>query len=594
MKTSIAFLFLFYNLIFCTAYSQSVIEKKSLIADSLYQAGKTDSALLVNNEIIELSENEGNIINIIDAYSSRGVYLRSTGNLEKAAEAYDKALKHIISLQTETEESLQSIATLYNNLSTLYLDMKNPERALEYAQKAAVIADKCHDKIFRSQIYSVASSIFITQKCHDLAKKYLLISIKLAKETKQPEAELNSITYYMLTLFRTGAKENEYSHYMRRASELSKEINSFMSLVNYYQVLFYIQNEKKAYTDAIKTAENILSLKKISNYPFLQYDIYNNLHQIYSTNHDYKSAYEILNKAKTLSDSLFEDNKGKQIEELSAKYEDTKKELEIKELNEQQEKDRVRILLLCITLLFVIIIAVFITIYLQKSKRLQAEKMKSENEARERQFQQIQRKTELKLTKEYIDKLEKERMRLAGELHDGICNDLYALEVNIRSDKNKIPDEWLSSLTEARDNIRRVSHELLPPEFKEASIEQVIYNYIESLSVMNCKISFKALPEECDWTVLPENISLNIYRIIQEAVSNSLKHADAKNIEVKMEWILPDLVITVCDDGKGMKDSKKGGGKRILKERAETINAEYNIESTDKGTSVYVRIPIFR
>lgn len=594
MKTSIAFLFLFYNLIFCTAYSQSVIEKKSLIADSLYQAGKTDSALLVNNEIIELSENEGNIINIIDAYSSRGVYLRSTGNLEKAAEAYDKALKHIISLQTETEESLQSIATLYNNLSTLYLDMKNPERALEYAQKAAVIADKCHDKIFRSQIYSVASSIFITQKCHDLAKKYLLISIKLAKETKQPEAELNSITYYMLTLFRTGAKENEYSHYMRRASELSKEINSFMSLVNYYQVLFYIQNEKKAYTDAIKTAENILSLKEISNYPFLQYDIYNNLHQIYSTNHDYKSAYEILNKAKTLSDSLFEDNKGKQIEELSAKYEATKKELEIKELNEQQEKDRVRILLLCITLLFVIIIAVFITIYLQKSKRLQAEKMKSENEARERQFQQIQRKTELKLTKEYIDKLEKERMRLAGELHDGICNDLYALEVNIRSDKNKIPDEWLSSLTEARDNIRRVSHELLPPEFKEASIEQVIYNYIESLSVMGCKISFKALPEECDWTVLPENISLNIYRIIQEAVSNSLKHADAKNIEVKMEWILPDLVITVCDDGKGMKDSKKGGGKRILKERAETINAEYNIESTDKGTCVYVRIPIFR
>lgn len=594
MKTSIAFLFLFYNLIFCTAYSQSVIEKKSLIADSLYQAGKTDSALLVNNEIIELAENEGNIINIIDAYSSRGVYLRSTGNLEKAAEAYDKALKHIISLQTETEESLQSIATLYNNLSTLYLDMKNPERALEYAQKAAVIADKCHDKIFRSQIYSVASSIFITQKCHDLAKKYLLISIKLAKETKQPEAELNSITYYMLTLFRTGAKENEYSHYMRRASELSKEINSFMSLVNYYQVLFYIQNEKKAYTDAIKTAENILSLKEISNYPFLQYDIYNNLHQIYSTNHDYKSAYEILNKAKTLSDSLFEDNKGKQIEELSTKYEATKKELEIKELNEQQEKDRVRILLLCITLLFVIIIAVFITIYLQKSKRLQAEKMKSENEARERQFQQIQRKTELKLTKEYIDKLEKERMRLAGELHDGICNDLYALEVNIRSDKNKIPDEWLSSLTEARDNIRRVSHELLPPEFKEASIEQVIYNYIESLSVMGCKISFKALPEECDWTVLPENISLNIYRIIQEAVSNSLKHADAKNIEVKMEWILPDLVITVCDDGKGMKDSKKGGGKRILKERAETINAEYNIESTDKGTCVYVRIPIFR
>lgn len=460
--------------------------------------------------------------------------------------------------------------------------------------KAAQSADKCSDKIFRSQIYSVASSVFITQKQHELAKEYLQKAIKLANETGQPEAELNSITYYMLTLFRTGAPESEYSVYMKRASKLSKEINSFMSLVNYYQVLFYIQNEKKDYGAAIVTAKNILSLDGISNYPFLQYDVYNNLHQIYGFSHDYKNAYEVLEKAKTLSDSLFEDSKGKQIEELSAKYESAKKELEIKELNEQQEKDRLHILFLVIALLFVIIIAVFVTVYLQKSKRLQAEQMKSENEARKRQFAQIQRKTELKLTRDYIDKLEKERMRLAGELHDGICNDLYALEVNIRSDNKPAPEEWLSSLSDARENIRRVSHELLPPEFKEASIDQVIYNYIDSIGNAGCKISFKALPEDCDWTVLPDNISLNVYRIIQEAVSNSLKYAEAKDIEVKMEWELPDLVISICDNGKGIKDSKKGGGKRTLKERTEAINATYEIKSTDKGTCIYVRIPIFR
>ena len=472
--------------------------------------------------------------------------------------------------------------------------MKNPEKAFEYALKAAQSADKCSDKIFRSQIYSVASSVFITQKQHKLAKEYLQKAIKLADETGQPEAELNSITYYMLTLFRTGAPESEYSVYMKRASKLSKEINSFMSLVNYYQVLFYIQNEKKNYDAAIVTAKNILSLDGISNYPFLQYDVYNNLHQIYGISHDYKNAYEVLEKAKILSDSLFEDSKGKQIEELSAKYESAKKELEIKELNEQQEKDRLHILFLVIALSFVIIMAVFITVYLQKSKRLQAEQMKSENEARERQFAQIQRKTELKLTRDYIDKLEKERMRLAGELHDGICNDLYALEVNIRSDNKPAPEEWLSSLSDARENIRRVSHELLPPEFKEASIDQVIYNYIDSIGNAGCKISFKALPEDCDWTVLPDNISLNVYRIIQEAISNSLKYAEAKDIEVKMEWELPDLVISICDNGKGIKDSKKGGGKRTLKERTEAINATYEIKSTDKGTCIYVRIPIFR
>lgn len=594
MKTPFTVLFALFNIVLNTIYSQNTLDGKTRIADSLYQIGKTDSAILINNEVIKMAENEGNVLNIIDAYTSRGVYLRSSGKLEEAAEAYDIALKHAVDLHSETEENLQSVTTLYNNLSALYLDMKNPDNAFEYALKAAQSADKCSDKVFRSQIYSVASSVFITQKQHKLAKEYLQKAIKLADETGQPETELNSITYYMLTLFRAGAHESEYSAYMKRASILSKEINSFMSLVNYYQVLFYIQKEKKDYDAAIVTAKNILSLDGISNYPFLQYDVYNNLHQIYGISHDYKNAYEVLEKAKMLSDSLFEDSKGKQIEELSAKYESTKKELEIKELNELQEKDRLHILLLIIALLFVILIAVFITVYMQKSKRLQAEKMKSENEARERQFAQIQRKTEIKLTRDYIDKLEKERTRLAGELHDGICNDLYALEVSIRSDNRPAPEEWLSSLANARENIRRVSHELLPPEFKEASIDQVINNYIDNIGNTGHNISLKIFPEDCDWAVLPDNISLNIYRIIQESVSNSLKYAEAKNIEVKMEWELPDLIISICDDGKGMKGSKSGGGKRTLKERTEAINAVYEIKSTDKGTCVYVRIPIFR
>ena len=397
MKTTVTVLFVLFNIVLNALYSQNALDEKSRLSDSLYQIGKTDSAILISNEIIKMAEDEGNVLNIIDAYTSRGVYLRSSGKLEEAAKAYDIALKHVVNLQSETEENLQSVTTLYNNLSALYLDMKNPEKAFEYALKAAQSADKCSDKIFRSQIYSVASSVFITQKQHKLAKEYLQKAIKLADETGQPEAELNSITYYMLTLFRTGAPESEYSVYMKRASKLSKEINSFMSLVNYYQVLFYIQNEKKDYGAAIVTAKNILSLDGISNYPFLQYDVYNNLHQIYGFSHDYKNAYEVLEKAKILSDSLFEDSKGKQIEELSAKYESAKKELEIKELNEQQEKERLHILFLVIALSFVIIMAVFITVYLQKSKRLQAEQMKSENEARERQFAQIQRKTELNI-----------------------------------------------------------------------------------------------------------------------------------------------------------------------------------------------------
>lgn len=594
MKASSFFIIAMLNFILCSAYAQDSIEDKLSMADSLYQKGRIDSALLINDEIIRMTESIGDTLHLVDAYSSRGVFMRSSGNLEDAADAYNKALEYVMTLDEESEESLQSIATLYNNLSTLYLDMKNPEQAINYALKAASMADKSSDKLFRSQIYSVASSIFITQKEYEPAKTYLKKAMKLADETQQPESELYSISYYLLVLLKTGASESEFSKYIERASTISKEVESFMSIVNYYQILFYIQNEKKNYNEAIYTAEKILALDGISSYPFLKYDVYNNLHQIYKIRNDYKNAYDILDKAKVLGDSLFEDSKGKQIEELSAKYETAKKEIEIKELNKQKQEDRMRILILIISLSSVIVLAIFITGYLLKSRKLQAEQARRENEERIRQFEQIQRKTEHKLTKEYIEKLEKERMRLAGELHDGICNDLYALEVNIRSNKQVINDKWLSSLTEARENIRRVSHELLPPEFKEASIDQVINNYIKSLDSKDCHITLKTLPEDCDWRVLPENMSLNIYRIIQEAVANSLKYSGAKNIEIKIEWILPDLVISVCDDGTGIKGTRTGAGKRTLEERAKAINAVSNIESNDKGTCIYVRIPIFK
>ena len=129
MKTTVTVLFVLFNIVLNALYSQNALDEKSHLADSLYQIGKTDSAILISNEIIKMAEDEGNVLNIIDAYTSRGVYLRSSGKLEEAAKAYDIALKHVVNLQSETEENLQSVTTLYNNLSALYLDMKNPEKA---------------------------------------------------------------------------------------------------------------------------------------------------------------------------------------------------------------------------------------------------------------------------------------------------------------------------------------------------------------------------------------------------------------------------------------------------------------------------------
>ena len=97
---------------------------------------------------------------MMSCYTSQGVYLRSSGKLTEAIAAYDKALQYAPLLSGNNEENLQAITTLYNNLATVYLDMKNPAQAVKYALDAVKQADKCQDKSFRTQIYTVCSSNF--------------------------------------------------------------------------------------------------------------------------------------------------------------------------------------------------------------------------------------------------------------------------------------------------------------------------------------------------------------------------------------------------------------------------------------------------
>ena len=270
------------------------VEKLTETADTYYQAGKVDSALWAIEQALQLAMTEKDTCAMMSCYTSQGVYLRSSGKLTEAIAAYDKALQYAPLLSGNNEENLEAITTLYNNLATVYLDMKNPAS-------------------FRTQIYTVCSSIFITQKEYEAAKTYLSKAIALSQQLQQPETELGARTYYLLTLFRTQASASEIQKLVEQTNALAAKVNSTMALVNYYQVLFYVQQTRKEWKAATQTAQKILQLPGIENYPFLQYDVYNNLHLVYKELSDFPQAYHTLELAKALSDSLFVQSCKKQV-----------------------------------------------------------------------------------------------------------------------------------------------------------------------------------------------------------------------------------------------------------------------------------------
>lgn len=561
------------------------VEKLTETADTYYQAGKVDSALWAIEQALQLAMTEKDTCAMMSCYTSQGVYLRSSGKLTEAIAAYDKALQYAPLLSGNNEENLQAITTLYNNLATVYLDMKNPAQAVKYALDAVKQADKCQDKSFRTQIYTVCSSIFITQEEYEAAKTYLSKAIALSQQLQQPETELGARTYYLLTLFRTQASASEIQKLVEQTNALAAKVNSTMALVNYYQVLFYVQQTRKEWKAATQTAQKILQLPGIENYPFLQYDVYNNLHLVYKELSDFPQAYHTLELAKALSDSLFVQEKSRQLEELSVKYETQKKELEYQKLQEKRQKEKQNLQLKITFLLILMAIMAFVSLYFIQKQKLRIERQKREAEAQKREFETLQRDTERNATRAYLKELEKERNRLAKELHDGVCNDLYALEMNAST----LNESWKELLRTSRENIRRVSHELLPPTFQETTLKQVLQNYAERMASASCKVTLTTLPEECDWSVLPETYCLNIYRIIQEATGNALKHASPTEIHLTLKWKLPNLELTISHNGKFSSTSEKGIGLQTMKERVMAMKGHISVEAE----KIQIIIPLF-
>ncbi len=561
------------------------VEKLTETADTYYQAGKVDSALWAIEQALQLAMTEKDTCVMMSCYTSQGVYLRSSGKLTEAIAAYDKALQYAPLLSEDNEDNLQAITTLYNNLATVYLDMKNPAQAVKYALDAVKQADQCQDKSFRTQIYTVCSSIFITQEEYEAAKTYLSKAIALSQQLQQPETELGARTYYLLTLFRTQASASEIQKLVEQTNALAAKVNSTMALVNYYQVLFYVQQTRKEWKAATQTAQKILQLPGIENYPFLQYDVYNNLHLVYKELSDFPQAYHTLELAKALSDSLFVQEKSRQLEELSVKYETQKKELEYQKLQEKRQKEKQNLQLKITFLLILMAIMAFVSLYFIQKQKLRIERQKREAEAQKREFETLQRDTERNATRAYLKELEKERNRLAKELHDGVCNDLYALEMNAST----LNESWKELLRTSRENIRRVSHELLPPTFQETTLKQVLQNYAERMTSAPCKVTLTTLPEECDWSVLPETYRLNIYRIIQEATGNALKHASPTEIHLTLEWKLPNLELTISHNGKFSSTSEKGIGLQTMKERVMAMKGHISVEAE----KIQIIIPLF-
>ncbi len=543
------------------------IERLSAEADSLHSIGRTDSAAIIGAEAIKVAEAAGYNSAIVSTHASQGVYLRSLGKVDEAMKEYDAALEIVTSgafRDNPDQEAIESIATLYINLSAVNLDMQQKEDAVRNANMAAEWFSKCDDAATRSVGYGVAGSVLTACGDYDGAIKYQVLAYDDALKADDPEAAFRAAAYTMLIADRQGDKVLA-EQWRTKCGELMPQIESMMARLVYYQAECSICLTGNNPRGALVWFNKILSLEGIENLPFVMLDCYNNMHVAYADLDDYQNAYKTLLKGSDLTRELWDKDKSDALQELTVKYETKEKELALA----RSEASRSLTLMWFFAALGVLlVVGIIFVVYV----------------GRQRQHR----------LRQYISGLENERRRMSLELHDGVCNDLLAIEMQIH---NGIPTEQTADMIDTcRQAVRRISHELMPPEFTYADLDEVLRYFVDKQAEAagdKIEMTYSSCAEGSDWKTVPDATALEVYRIVQEAVGNAVKHSGAKRIDVSATLTGKDLTASVCDDGTYKFSDKRGLGLESMRRRAQSVGGNLEVRVVkDSGTEVLLTVKI--
>lgn len=199
-----------------------------------------------------------------------------------------------------------------------------------------------------------------------------------------------------------------------------------------------------------------------------------------------------------------------------------------------------------------------------------------------------------------IDGEEKERRRIAQELHDGLNGDLAAIKYRLSTlEESGLSDIDAENLTKIIDmidescaQVRSISHNLMPSSILDYGLLETVKEYCIKINNSDSfKIDFQFFG---NYMALSKKSETVIYRIIQELVANILKHSKATEAMIQFNFREDELFITVEDNGIGFDKNaiSKGIGHKNIKTRIDFLNAQLDVESSSAGTSYTISIDL--
>lgn len=507
----------------------------SLLGDN-EKSLKTFYSAVSNYESLGMTRHLGTV------YNSIGIVQNDTGKFDDAIKSYKKA----ISINEQFNDSV-NLPNALSNLAVVYLAQDRFDDAMDHFEKARRIDLKTNNLWGLSKNSQNVGTVLIEQKKYEEAKHYLLEAYQIQKKNGYS-------TDIVETLTKLGVAHMELGDFMQSES-------------------YFLE------------ALNIKSDSKRANQELNQF-----LAQLYKRTYRPQKALFYFEQATAYKDSILNQENQEQINLLQSRFESERKDKEIaqqelslaQQENELKKKRNQNNFLIGMVLLL-IFMAGFIWIWAQQRQK-----------DKKQEILVLKREHQISALEALIKGEEKERARIAQELHDGVNSELSAIKYKLSSalDHNqKTIAEAITLIDHSCQQVRAISHNLIPPSIENFDLLEAVRQYCETMNDSHApEITFQHIGNPI---AVSKQVETNIYRIIQELVLNAIKHADAKSIHVQIGYGEDQIQVSVEDDGKGYDvdyPNSDGIGLSNIESRIGFLQGEKDVISNERGTSVTVAI----
>jgi signal transduction histidine kinase len=563
---------------------QEIANSQNSIGAMYLNNGKTDLALRYFIKALKAANDAKSLE--VQAYTlgNIGFVYDNWGQPKIALEYYYAALK-----KQEIRKDEVGIGSNLNNIGALYMKQGDYEKALEYFNKSIKARQKFDDKRGVAQCLNNIGTLYIRTHREEKSIEYFKKSKTIYEEIKHKAGIAYSLSN-LATVYKTIGQPEKALELYFQGLKLHEEVEDKKGLTTCLNNIGICYLKESKPVQALVYAMRALNVADSSKNLEGVRDAYSTLSDIQNALGKSSLALEYYKKHAALKDSILNQETKKASVKKQLQYEYEKKaeadELEARQKEILQKEEIKRQKLIYISISGAIALGLLSVLLLFNRKRLK-EKNKFQQQLNGQQKEQANAVMETQ---------ESERKRIAEDLHDSLGHLLSTVKLNLQTQpiQQKQVDGSLSLLNQATEEIRNITFNLMPRTLEEGGLIPAL-NELASKVSNSGSVKVILHVHNMEKFMLEKQSQFNIYRIVQEAVNNILKHAAATEINIQVIGQHDHITIMIEDDGKGFNpETNKGGrGLKNIVTRSLWLKGNINIDSTPgKGTTITTEFPI--